>query len=75
MRIFPVYLVIFILCNFGLQAVYLSNAVESASTASDAGTGMMTDPAPLLLNLSLLQTFVPEHLQTGITRAGRSPPN
>ena len=27
---------------------------------------MMTDPGPLLLNLSLLQTFVPEHLQTGI---------
>jgi peptidoglycan/LPS O-acetylase OafA/YrhL len=58
--------VIFVICNFGLRAVYLSNAVESASPASDAGTGMMTDPAPLLLNLSLLQTFVPEHLQTGI---------
>ena len=27
---------------------------------------MMTDPGPLLLNLSLLQTFFPEHLQTGI---------
>ena len=27
---------------------------------------MMTEPGPLLLNLSLLHTFVPEHLQTGI---------
>ncbi|MGA9103117.1 acyltransferase family protein [Aeromicrobium sp.] len=66
LRIFPVYLVIFVICDFGLRAVYLANAVEAGAPASDAGTGMMTDPGPLLLNLSLLQTFVPEHLQTGI---------
>ena len=66
LRVFPAYLVIFVICDFGLRAVYLSNAVEASARASDAGTGMMTEPEPLLLNLSLLQTFVPEHLQTGI---------
>lgn len=66
LRVFPAYLVIFVICDFGLRAVYLSNAVEASSPASDAGTGMMTEPEPLLLNLSLLHTFFPEHLQTGI---------
>jgi peptidoglycan/LPS O-acetylase OafA/YrhL len=66
LRIFPVYLVIFVICDVGLHAVYRVNAVESASTASDAGTGLMTDPAALLLNLSLLHSFVPEYVQTGI---------
>jgi peptidoglycan/LPS O-acetylase OafA/YrhL len=66
LRIFPAYLVIFLICNFVLQAVYLRNAVEVSERASDAGTGMLTDPGVLLLNLSLLQSFVPDHLQTGI---------
>ena len=66
LRIFPVYLVIFVVCDFAFRAVYLSNAVEAGSPASDAGTGMMTEPGPVLLNLSLLQTFMPDHLQTGI---------
>ena len=66
LRIFPVYLVIFVISDFVFRAVYLSNAVESGARASDAGTGMMTEPGPLLLNLSLLQTFFPDHLQTGI---------
>lgn len=66
LRIFPVYLVIFVICDFGFRAVYLSNAVETGARASDAGTGMLTEPGPLLLNLSLLQTFFPDHLQTGI---------
>jgi peptidoglycan/LPS O-acetylase OafA/YrhL len=66
LRIFPVYLVIFVICDFGFRAVYLSNAVVDSVPATDVGTGMMTDPGPLLLNLSLLQTFVPDYLQTGI---------
>jgi len=66
LRVFPAYLVIFVVCCFGLRAVYLSNAVDASAPGGDAGAGMMTDPIGLLLNLSLLQTFVPEHLQTGI---------
>ena len=66
LRVFPAYLVIYVICDFGLRAVYLSNAVETSTPASDAGTGMMSEPVPLLLNLSLLHTFFPEHLQTGI---------
>jgi peptidoglycan/LPS O-acetylase OafA/YrhL len=61
-----VYVVIFLIADFGLRAVYLSNAVDASAPGTDVGTGMMTDPQPLLLNLSLLQTFFPEHLQTGI---------
>lgn len=67
LRVFPVYLLIFVIADFGLRAVFLSNAVDSAVPGSDVGdTGMMTAPGPLLLNLSLLQTFFPDHLQTGI---------
>ena len=66
LRIFPAYLFIFVVADFLLRAVYLTNAVETSTTASDVGTGMMTDPGPLLLNLSLLQSFLPDHLQTGI---------
>jgi peptidoglycan/LPS O-acetylase OafA/YrhL len=66
LRIFPAYLVIFVISDFVLRAVYLSNAVEAGTRASDSGTGMMTDPGPLLLNLSLLQSFIPDQLQTGI---------
>jgi peptidoglycan/LPS O-acetylase OafA/YrhL len=66
LRIFPAYLVIFVIADFGLRAVFLSNAVDTAVPGTDAGTGMMTKPEPLLLNLSLLHTFFPDYLQTGI---------
>ena len=66
LRIMPVYLVIFLICNFVLQAVFLGNAVMTQEPRTDAGTGMITDPGLLLLNLSLLQSFVPDALQTGI---------
>lgn len=66
LRVFPVYLLIFVVCDFVFRAVYVTNAVESSVPATDAGTGMMTDPVALLLNLTLLQTFLPEYVQTGI---------
>ena len=66
LRVFPVYLLIFVVCDFVFRAVYLTNAVDSSVPATDAGTGMMTDPVSLLLNLTLLQTFLPEHVHTGI---------
>lgn len=66
LRVFPAYLVIFLISDFVLRAVYLTNAVDASTRASDSGTGMLTSPVPLLLNLSLLQTFFPNHLQTGI---------
>lgn len=66
LRIMPVYLVIFVICSFVLQAVFVGNAVMTSVPRTDAGTGMLTDPGLLFLNLSLLQTFVPDALQTGI---------
>ena len=69
MRIFPAYLVIFLVCDLALGAVYVRNAVESATPLSDVGTGRMLAPGDLALHLSLLQTFVPAQMQTGIPPA------
>ena len=65
-RVYPAYLVIFLITNFALQASYVTNAVDSATAGTDKGSGMLTDPGPLLLNLGLLQTFFPHTIQTGI---------
>jgi peptidoglycan/LPS O-acetylase OafA/YrhL len=64
-RIMPVYVAIFLLVNFVLQLSYVDNA---ALTPDDArtGIGMITDPGELLANLTLLQTYVPAYIQTGI---------
>lgn len=69
MRIYPIYVVIFVIVNWGLRASYLSNQAEVAVRASDAGTGVMAAPVDLALNVSLLSTFVPDTLQTGIPPA------
>jgi len=69
LRIFPAYVVIFLLCNVALGAVYVRNALDSARPLTDAGSGRITDPVDVLLHLSLLQTFVPAQMQTGIPPA------
>jgi peptidoglycan/LPS O-acetylase OafA/YrhL len=69
MRIFPAYVAIFLVCDLVLGAVYVRNAVESATPLRDVGTGRMLAPGDLALHLSLLQTFVPEQMQTGIPPA------
>ncbi|MBJ7289148.1 acyltransferase [Williamsia sp.] len=69
LRIFPGYLVIFLIANFVLQAVYLRNAQTSLVSGSTAGTGMMTEPGALLANLTLVQTYLPGLIQTGINPA------
>jgi peptidoglycan/LPS O-acetylase OafA/YrhL len=66
LRVFPVYLLIFVVCDFVFRAVYLTNVVDSSVPTTDAGTGIMTDPVSLLLNLTLLQTFLPDYVHTGI---------
>lgn len=64
-RVFPGYLVIFLLCNFVLRAVYVQNpTIQRPGT--DHGTGMITDPGELLANLTLAQTYFPKFVQTGI---------
>lgn len=65
-RVFPAYLVIFLFCNFVLRAVYLENAAIQP-LGGDEGTGVMTDPLQLFLNLTLLQTYFPQYIQTGIS--------
>lgn len=69
MRIFPAYLVIFLLANLVLGVVYVRNALDVARPLTDAGSGRLTDALDVLLHLSLLQTFVPAQMQTGIPPA------
>ena len=64
-RILPGYLVIFLLVNFVLQVAYIENPVYQPP-ASEAGTGMITDPWQLLANLTLVQTYLPQYMQTGL---------
>lgn len=65
-RVFPAYLVIFLVCDLALAAVYVENAVDVQTTNSDVGTGRITDPLTFVANLTLTQTFLPETIQTGI---------
>ncbi|KQR98224.1 hypothetical protein ASG12_12820 [Williamsia sp. Leaf354] len=66
LRIFPVYIVIFLIANFALQAAYLTNAEKSLVIGSQAGTGMITDPWTFVANLFLVQTYFPSLIQTGV---------
>jgi peptidoglycan/LPS O-acetylase OafA/YrhL len=65
-RIFPAYLVIFLIANFALHAVFLTNAVISSQPRTDEGTGVITAPLNLLAQLTLVQNYIPSLLQTGI---------
>jgi peptidoglycan/LPS O-acetylase OafA/YrhL len=68
-RIFPAYVVIFLICDLVLGAVYVRNALDAARPFTDVGTGRITGPGDLALHLSLLQTLVPGQMQTGIPPA------
>jgi peptidoglycan/LPS O-acetylase OafA/YrhL len=64
-RIVPCYLVIFLVVNYVLQIAYVQNpAIQPVGT--DDGTGMITDPGQLIANLTLMQTYFPAYIQTGV---------
>ena len=64
-RIVPGYLAIFLLCNYVFQVVYVQNpALQQIGT--DKGTGMITDPWQLVANLTLVQTYIPKYVFTGL---------
>lgn len=64
-RILPGYIVIFLLANFVLQAVFVKNPVLQ-TPGTEEGVGMITDPLQLLANLTLTQSYIPAYFQTGI---------
>ena len=66
LRVFPAYIVIFLFANFVMRAVFLENAATSEEHFTDAGLGMITDPVTLLGNLTLVHSYIPSMLQTGI---------
>lgn len=64
-RIMPGYLVIFLLCNYVFQVAYIENPTLQ-DVGTDNGTGMITDPGQLIANLTLMQTYFPQYIFTGI---------
>jgi peptidoglycan/LPS O-acetylase OafA/YrhL len=64
-RILPGYLVIFLLVNYVLRLAYVENPVFQPPGTED-GTGMITDPWQLLANLTLVHTYIPRYIQTGL---------
>jgi len=64
-RILPGYIVIFLLVNFVFQVAYVENPAFQPLGTED-GTGMITDPWQLLANLTLVQTYLPQYIQTGL---------
>lgn len=70
-RIFPGYVVIFLLANFVLQSVYVQNQLLAKQEQIETGVplvgvGMITDPGMFLTNLTLTQTYLPAYIQTGV---------
>jgi peptidoglycan/LPS O-acetylase OafA/YrhL len=62
LRIYPAYLVIFLLVNYVLQASY----TKGTTTLFPDSIGTITDPGVLLPNLLLVQSLVPATVATGI---------
>lgn len=65
-RVFPAYLVTFLIVNFVLRAAYLVNPISAKWDKPDSGTGMITGPLHLLAQLTLTQSLFPSGIQTGI---------
>jgi peptidoglycan/LPS O-acetylase OafA/YrhL len=64
-RILPGYLAIFLVVNYVLRLAYVENPVFQPP-GTENGTGMITDPWQLLANLTLVQTYIPRYIQTGL---------
>ncbi|MBI3213481.1 MAG: acyltransferase [Mycobacterium sp.] len=65
LRVFPGYLVIFLIVNFVFRIAYIDNPATHPKGQA-LGTGMITDPGQLLANLTLTQTYFPAYIQTGL---------
>ncbi|OZC96822.1 acyltransferase [Rhodococcus sp. 06-221-2] len=66
LRVFPAYLFIFLFANFVMRAVFVENAAVAERHFTDNGLGVLTDPLTLLANLTLVHSYIPSMLQTGI---------
>jgi len=65
-RVYPGYVVIFLIANLVLAAVYVDNATDVAKAGTDTGSGRITSVPEILAHLTLVQNFSPHGLQTGI---------
>lgn len=64
-RIVPGYLAIFLVCNYVFAVVYVENPTVQA-LGTDEGTGTITDTWQMLANLTMVQTYIPEYIFTGL---------
>lgn len=62
LRIYPAYIVIFLVVNFALGASY----TEGTTTLFPDSIGTITDPGVLVPNLLLVQSLIPATVATGI---------
>ncbi|WP_344768862.1 acyltransferase [Aeromicrobium panaciterrae] len=65
-RVYPGYVVIFLVANLVLAAVYVGSATTTAVAGTDDGSGRITSPGRLLAHLTLVQNLSADELQTGI---------
>ncbi|MDV8055991.1 acyltransferase [Rhodococcus sp. IEGM 1343] len=66
LRVFPAYLFIFLFANYVMRAVFVENAAVAEQHFTDNGLGILTDPLTLVANLTLVHTYIPSMIQTGI---------
>jgi peptidoglycan/LPS O-acetylase OafA/YrhL len=67
LRIYPVYIVIFLVVALALGAAYTSSIPRGESAESAGQTvGRMSDPLDILTNLLMVHTLVPSSIKTGI---------
>lgn len=65
-RVYPGYIVIFLVANFVMAAVYVNNAATTAVAGTDDGAGRITSIGRVLAHLTLVQNLSADDLQTGI---------
>lgn len=63
-RIYPGYLAVFVLTSFVFGAAYQAGA--PVPSGPEHPVGYLTDPVTIVVNLALVQTYVPGQLLTGI---------
>ncbi|WP_168209191.1 acyltransferase family protein [Agromyces intestinalis] len=68
LRVFPAYLVIFLVVNFVFASSNTTN-VQVAAVAEQSPLGTISDPGTLAANLLLVQSLSPDWISTGILPA------
>jgi peptidoglycan/LPS O-acetylase OafA/YrhL len=66
LRIYPAYVVIFLVSAYVLQTTYIRSTSAEGVEATRDTLGPITDPFDVLANLSMLHTLLPQTVKTGL---------